>query len=197
MKGINRGCLCIVALMLLLSACGRGDGNGLPSNFKSLSTGDKMEFLMANCSPDSVARFICNAAMGKVHNARIELKPAMVYAYEHYNEEDQVLFEQELDIYEMNLPLNEKVRFSKLRAVEDPDVFSYQLGLEFVNIIRENKMTPEEVEREIGLLKKECKFDPDFYKRFMTGFKTALSIDRGHDLDEKIYRKFINYPDTI
>lgn len=186
----------LVAGVCLMS-CSKSDGVNLPSNFKSLSTEDKMEYLMAEMPADSVARFICNSAMGKIYNSRIELQPAMSYAYEHYSEEDQVKFEMEMANYESELPLHEKVKFSKLAALEDPDMYSYELGLQYVSSIREENKTIEQVSDELAKLRKECQSDPDFYKRFMKGFKTALTYDRHHDLDDKIYRKFITYPDNI
>lgn len=187
----------LLALLLFLPvACG-GNKDRFPDNFKSLSTEDKMEYLMANMSPDSVARYVCDAAMGKVYNSRIELQQARAYAYEHYNEDEQVAFEAECALYEEALPLHEKVRFAKLAATEDPDVYAYELGLSYIGSIRENHKTAAQIDDELKKLIKECQYDPDFYKRFMKGFKTALQLDRHHDLDDRIYTQFISYPDSI
>lgn len=186
-----------LAIVLSLAACSGGDRNKLPDNFKSLSTEDKMEYLMASLSPDSTARYICDVAMGKVYNSRIELQQAVNYAYSHYSEDDQVAFAQAFVDYEQALPLHEKVKFAKLAATEDPDMYSYELGLRYVGDIRENAKSVDQVASELAKLSKECKSDPDFYKRFMKGFKTALELDRHHDLDDKIYVKFISYPDSI
>lgn len=184
-------------LAIFLIACSKGDKSNLPENFKSLSTDDKMAFLMDHMTPDSLARFLCNSAMGKVYNSRIELQPAMAYAYEHYNEDDQVAFALACEEYQQSLPLHEKVKFAKLAATEDPDIMSYELGLAYVGDIRENHKDVAQVTEEIDKLTKECRSDPDFYKRFMKGFKTALRLDRHRDLDDKIYLKFISYPDSI
>lgn len=185
------------AIIFLLLACSKGGNNHLPDNFKSLSTPDQMEYLMGRIPPDSLARFICNAAMGKIYNARMELQPAMLYAYEKYDEDDAVQFQMALAQYQENLPLNEKVRITKLLGIEDPDQYSYDLGLSYVGDIRIEQKDINQISEELAKLQKECKSDPDFYKRFMKGFKTALQHDRHHDLDDKIYLKFISYPDSI
>lgn len=188
----------MLASACLLAGCGGKNGNGdLPENFKNLSTEDKMEYLMQNLAPDSVARYISNAALGKIYNSRIELQPAMAYAYEHYDEDQIVIFQEALNAYEAELPLNEKVKYSKLSAVEEADIYSYELGLEYVSQIREERKDATKIKSELDALAKECKTDPDFYKRFMKGFKTALEYDRHHDLDDNIYRQFITYPDSI
>lgn len=184
-------------LMFIFCACSKGDGSKLPDNFKNLSTVDQMEYLMASLPADSVARFICDAAMGKVYNARIELQPALTYAYEKYGEDDLVAFQMALVQYQEGLPLNEQVRLTKLLGIEDLDQYGYDLGLSYVGTIRVEHKNIQQISEELARLQKECKSDPDFYKRFMKGFKTALEYDRHHDLDDNIYLKFISYPDSI
>lgn len=187
----------MLASLIALGGCRGKNGNGLPENFKNLSSEDKMEYLMQNLPPDSVARYISDAAMGKVYGSRIELQRAMAYGYQHYDEDNLVIFQEALNDYEAGLPLNEKVRYNKLTAVEEADMFSYELGLEYVSQIREEKKDAATIKEELNALAKECRTDPDFYKRFMKGFKTALALDRHKDLDDKIYQTFISYPDTI
>lgn len=184
-------------LSLMAAGCSKNDGNQLPDNFKTLSTEDQMEYLMSQIPPDSVARFICNAAMGKVYNARIELQPALSYAYEKYDEDDLVTFQMALENFQAELPLHEMVKITKLLGMQDLDQFSYDLGLSYVGTIRVDQKSVDQVSDELAKLQKECKTDPDFYKRFMKGFKTALKYDRHHDLDDNIYLKFISYPDSL
>ena len=152
---------------------------------------------MESMGPDSVATIICDIAMGKVEDTKINLQEAIDYAYQHYNEDDQVTFDQAMTLYQFDLPLGEKVRLAKLSQLVDPDMYSYELGLEYVGFIRENNLQEKDVEKDLADLKKECKGDPEFYKRFMKGFKTALEHDRHHDLNDKIYLKFISYPDNL
>lgn len=187
-----------IACLMLFAACtGEDKAENMPGNFKSLPAEGKMEYLMANLTPDSVARFICNASMGKVYNSRIELQPSLMYAYDHYSEEDLVTFQEALNEFEQSLPLHEKVKFAKLSAMDDPDMLSYGLGLEYVGAIREDKKDNKTVREELKKLRTECLSDPEFFARFMKGFKTALEYDRHHDLDDRIYTEFITYPDSI
>lgn len=196
-----RGFICVAALaisLLLLGAgCSKKSAVNIPDNFKTLSTDDQMAFLMSQVTPDSVAKFICNAAMGKVYNVRMELQPALLYAYDKYNEDDLVKFELALEQFQDGLPLHEKVRITKLLGIQDPDQYSYDLGLSYVGMIRVERKNIKEISEELAKLQKECQTDPDFYKRFMKGFKTALNYDRHHDLDDNIYLKFISYPDSL
>lgn len=186
-----------VALLLALASCSNNKSNNLPNNFNSLSNEDKMEFLMQEMPADSVANFICNIAMGKVHNARIELNPALQQAYEKYNEADLVKFQMALAQYQQVLPLHEQIRLTKLIGMEDIDQYSYDLGLSYVGTIRSEQKDIKTISEELKKLQKECKSDPEFYVRFMKGFKTALNYDRHHDLDDNIYLTFISYPDSI
>lgn len=182
---------------LIVSGCSRSGSDNLPGNFKSMPTDRQMDVLMEEMTPDSVASYICNAAMGKKYDTRVELAKAKAYAYEHYNEEQILQFDEVIARYKEALPLHEKVRFAKLEGSEDLDMYSYELGLAYVGMIREEKKDVQQVSDELGKLMKECQLDKDFYKKFMKGFKTALKYDRHHDLDDKIYLKFISYPDSI
>lgn len=189
----------IVALLLvwISTSCGRGNKSTLPDSFNSMSTPEKMDYLKERMGPDSLATFICDIAMGNVYGARIELQEAELYAYEHYNEEELVAFEVATKAYEDSLPLHDKVKFVKLIGLEDPDLYSYELGLAYVGLIREEKKDTKMVREELDAFKRECRYDPEFYKRFIKGFKLALKADRHRDLDDKIYVEFINYQDSI
>lgn len=193
---------CFIALFVLIAclasiSCKKSDSVSLPGNFKNLPSEDQMQYLMANMPPDSLANFLCDAALGKKYDVRIELPVVRAYAYEHYSEDEIVAFESAISNYEKSLPLYEKVRFAKMAIAEDPDMYTYELGLAYVGTIRDEKKDIQQVSEELDKFRKECKIDKDFYKRFMKGFKTALIYDRHHDLDDKIYQKFISYPDTI
>lgn len=187
--------LCVSAL--IVSGCRRSGSDNLPDNFKSLPTDQQMDILMKDMTPDSVASYICDAAMGKKYDTRIELAKAKAYAYEHYNEAEIVQFDEVIAQYKESLPLHEKVRFTKLEGSDDLDMYGYELGLAYVGTIREEKKDINQISDELNKLMKECQLDKDFYKKFMKGFKTALNYDRHHDLDDNIYLKFISYPDSI
>lgn len=66
---------------------------------------------MKNTTPDSVARFICRAALGQVKGAGIESPGvATSYAYEKYSGNDLDSFGDEYDNFVSSLPLADKMR---------------------------------------------------------------------------------------
>lgn len=165
-----------------------------PENFNSLHDAAKVAFLMKNASPDSVARFICDASLGKIPKAKIDtLAIASAYAYENYRDSDLLVFSKELDDYSANLPLDEKMKIYMMSGTIDPQGLGYELGLEYVDHIREEKMTVDEIKKELDAFKKACADDSTTYVRFLKGFKTVLRIDHGKDLREDIYKHFIDY----
>lgn len=187
----------LLLVSLVLAGCKKKEETVVPDKFNSLSTEEKMDYLMKTLPPDSVALFICEAAMGKKYDSRLELADALIYAYSNYKEADQVVFDDAFNRYGEELPLAEKVKFYKLVNLDDPEIYEYEIGLRYVGTIREEDKDAKKVKEELDNFKKECKTSPETYKRFMKGFKEALNLDRGHDLDEKIYTQFITYPDSI
>lgn len=186
--------IAISALTLLLAACGgkseRQAGN-LPDDFAALSDGAKVEYMMQQVGADSVARFICNAALGKVDGVRIDtLAIAAAYAYEHYNDSALIVFSQEFDDFSANLPLNEKMKIYSMAGNVNPHGLGYELGLEYVTHIRENRMTVEDIRAELAAFKEACGADSTTYTRFIKGFQTVLKVDHGKDLPEEIYKAF-------
>lgn len=197
-KSITRVTLLVMCwIAVAVSGCKKQEIVNLPNTFDSLSTDEKMEILMKKLPPDSVALYICDAAMGKKYDSRIELSEAINYAYINYKEADQITFTDALNRYGERLPLNEKNKFNALSNLIEPDMFGYEIGLSYVGTIREEGLDAKKVKEEIDRFKKECESDPETYKRFIKGFKEALKLDRGRDLDEQIYTQFITYPDSI
>lgn len=188
--------LALMAIMLL--SCGRSeDPHGLPSDFKNKPTTGKMEYLIAHRTPQQAALLMCKMAMGELDYGEMNIPEARDYAYSHLNEEQMVAFEVVCENFEDTLPLSKHVKFARLAAIEDMAEAAYGLGLGYVASIRENEKTIPKIEAELAALREESRDDPEFYKRFMKGFKIVLEADRHHDLDEKIYLHFISYPDTI
>lgn len=183
-------------LLVLAQACGGGsDSHGyFPKDFAKMNDAAKMEYLMKSVSPDSVARFICDASLGRIEGVRIDtLSMAALYAYENYKDDDLQTFQTEFDSYTENLPLPDKMRLRKLAASENPAAMGYQLGLEYVNDIRMGKKSGGEVEAEIDALRIACNEDPEdslTFKRFMTGFKVALDADGADGVPRQIYDKY-------
>lgn len=188
--------LCI-ASAISLSGCGkRGDSSdsAFPSDFKAMGDTARVAFVMKHAAPDSVARFICRAALGEIEGAPIDsLGIATSYAYEKYTGKDMDLFGEAYDEFVASLPLDKKMRMYAMAGVEDPQGLGLTLGLEYMQSIRDKNMKADEVERELKAFKKACGNDSDTYRRFIIGFHTVLKSDRGADMPKEIYDRFIDY----
>lgn len=189
--------LALISLLSLASCKGSHAGNGkFPDGFEQLPDAQKVAWLMQqkDVTPDSVARFICNASLGRIPGAKIDsLSIATLHAYEEYHGKDLDLFQTAYDEFTDSLPLTPKMQLLFQAAVNDPIQLGYQLGLEYVSQIRDQHKSADIVEKEIKEFKKACGSDTDTYNRFLQGFKIALEADHGKDLSEEIYRRFINY----
>ena len=187
---------CLTMASVALSGCassGSDKEKGFPSGFDSLDDVSEVAYVIENATPDSVARFLCEASLGHVAEARIDtLALAAAFAYEHYNDSALIAFSQEFDSYSANLPLADKMRIYSLAGTSDPQRLGYELGLEYVSHIRESKMDVADIKNELAAFKKACADDSITYVRFLKGFKTVLKADHGKDLPEDIYEAFIN-----
>ncbi len=191
---ISQVALLTCALFIISCGSKSGKGGNFPEDFNGYSTPDKVAFVMNTSNPDSVARFICDASLGKVKGVELnDLNGAVLYAYEHYRADSLDIFSAEFNNYSANLPLPDKMKIRVMAGLDDIEGLGFQLGLEYVSQIREKHMTADEVEQEIKALKAACSSNPDLYDRFLIGFKTVLEVDRGKDLPEDIYLKFHDY----
>lgn len=188
----------LLALLLsMIAGCGndKDKSSGFDEGFNRLSDAAKVEYVMKNADPDSVARFICNAALGKIPGVEIDtLATATLYAYENYRrDEDLQSFSMAFDEYVRHMRLEDRMRMMKMAGEVDPQRIGYELGLQYVDCIRADRKNVGDVESEIEAFRKACGSDTMMFQRFMTGFKVVLDIDRGKDLSEEIYTKFKNY----
>lgn len=187
----------IFPLLAALASCGsgkEGQKGSFPDNFGTLDDARKVSFMMQNASPDSVARFLCDAALGKVPQGRIDtLATAAAYAYEHYTDSALMVFSQEFDDYSSNLPLDQKMRIYSMAGMSDPQRLGYELGLQYVSHIRESRMSVDDIRAELEAFKAACATDSATFRRFIKGFKTVLKVDHGKDLPEDVYNAFIDY----
>lgn len=179
----------------MAAGCGKkGKEADMAARLSGMSDLAIMQYMMENVSPDSVARFICDASLGKIEGVKIDtLSMAALYAYETYKDDDLQSFQTAFDGYADNLPLADKMRLRKLAASDNPDALGYQLGLEYVNDIRTGKKQGKDVEAEIAALKTLCEASPEdslTFKRFMTGFKVALDQDGSDGIPKQIYEKY-------
>lgn len=176
--------LIIISFLLVSSSCKKkNDGHhaDVPKEFSTMSDRDRVEYLIENVTPDSVARFLIDASLGDIENVKIDtLMIAQGTAYEKYeNQPDEMaIFSSELERYSASLDLSRKKRLYAMSGMHDPEGFGYDLGLEYVNNIREKKLTVKDVTDEISEFRRSCANDPATYNRFVKGFKIALELDR-------------------
>lgn len=183
-----------VTSCILASCKGKGGNDGeFPDDFATMNDAGKVAFVMRHAEPDSVARFIIDASLGRVEEVKIDtFANATLYAYEHYRGTELDKFAIEFESYRENLSLPDKMKVLAMAGEVNPDNMGFQLGLEYVARIRDKKMSVADVEKEIKAFQDACKDNPQTYERFMTGFRTVLELDRGKDLDEKVYQRFMN-----
>lgn len=195
-KILQRWPMMVSILIGLISvACKSSNGNGrFPSDFSTMSDSQKVAYMMENTTPDSVARFLCNATLERIPGVKIDsLSNATLYAYNHYKGDDVATFQTAFDEYADALPPAPRMKLMFKAGTEDPVRLGYMLGLDYVSQIREENKSVAQVEEDLKQLKAACGNDTETYNRFMQGFKIALREDRGKDLPETIYQRFINY----
>lgn len=186
----------LMFLMLIVTACGskKGGAGDYPDNFSRIGDVGRVDYIMQNATPDSLARFVINSALGLNPGAPIDsLSMATLYIYDHLKDSDLETFSVEYDSYIETLPLDEKMKVYMLGGSEDPQKLGYKLGLEYLGSIRENNKNAAQVERELQAFKKACGTDTAMYRRFIIGFHTVLDVDKGTDVPADIYNKFRNY----
>ena len=96
------------AVLLLLASCGgkKEKEGAFPPGFAAMGDTARVAWMMEHVSSDSLARFIIDASIGKVRNARIDtLAIATNYAFEHLEGEDLDKFSVAYDSHVESLPL--------------------------------------------------------------------------------------------
>ena len=186
----------MVLAALAVASCGKKKDNEstYPANFGQIGDAGRVAYMMRQVSPDSLARFIIDSSLGKDPECRIDsIAIATAYAYENLKGDALDSFSAAYDSHVESLPLGEKMKVYMLAGTEDPQGLGYKLGLEYMSSIRDGRKSADDVEREISEFKKACAADTATYERFLKGFHTVLEVDRGKDVSEEIYNRFINY----
>lgn len=155
------------------------------------SDAEKVAIAMKSYEPDSVARFICNTCLGLNKDVSIDtLQSAVLYAYENYKEQDLIKFSEEFDSYTSTLPLSLKMKILSLAALTDPDGLGYKLGLEYAVQIRDEKLTLEQIDKNISELKTSLGDDTETFLRVLNGLSVALAMPEFSDLPKAIIEKY-------
>ena len=181
--------------LIMLAGCGgkkKGEGS-FPENFGTIGDAGRVEYMMRNVSPDSLAGFIIYGSLGKVEGARIDtLAIATSYAYDHLKGEALDQFGARYDAIANTLQLADKMKIYAQAGIEDPQGLGYRLGLEYLSTIRDNHLDVKAIKQELEAFRKACANDTDTYRRFMIGFRTVLKVDSGRDVSREVYDTFTN-----
>lgn len=185
-----------VASIALVGGCGKNSESGesaTVSKFEKMTDSEKVAYVMRTETPDSVARFVMNAALGRIKGVKIDtLAMAELYVYSNYNAEKQDQYAEEANRLREQLTLSQKMLLFKKGSTDDPVSFGLDLGLSYLSRIREHNLSVKDIEKEIKEFKKECGNDTATYRRFTTGFTEALRQDKDKDVKKEIYDRFIN-----
>lgn len=181
---------------LMMTSCGSKGGSSAnyPKNFDKIGDIGRVQYIMQNTTPDSLARFVIDGALRRNPGAPIDsLAMATLYIYDNLTGQDLETFSVEYDSYIESLSLDDKMKVYMLGGSEDAQKLGYKLGLEYLGSIRENNKNVAQVEKELKSFKKACGSDTAMYRRFIIGFHTVLEVDSGKDVAADIYNKFRNY----
>lgn len=189
-----------VSLCLSLASCSgnknKGNADNLPAD--NLCDTAKIAFMIQRTTPDSVARFICNTAMGLNKGISLNsLQESVIFAYEKYQDADLIKFSEEFDAYVESLPLTHKMKILSQAALSDPDGLGYKLGLEYAFQIQANKLSLSQIDAEMQAFKASCGDDTITYLRVLNGLSIALSLPEYSGLPKEIlekYTKKVNIP---
>lgn len=183
-------------LTILIVSCksNKGSANGsFPESFTTMSDEERMAYMMRNAEPDSVARFLCYASLGRIEGIKIDtLTNAYLYALDNYRGADVDKFAVEYEMTMADLPLADKMRTQFNMNLADSLQIGYELGLSYVGNIRRKGLQASEIDKEIADFRKACGSDEMTFARFVKGFKVALSEDHGKDLSADIYKRYIS-----
>lgn len=188
--------LVAAAAVVLMISCGKknDDDNALAEKLAHMSDSQRVDYLMHQMPPDSLARLVVNSALGKESQVRFDtIANAIVYIQDNLKGDSLDLFTMEYESYVEGLPLTEKMKYLKLGTLEDEVKIGFKLGTEYTAVIREKNMTADQIEKELRAFKQVCDTDTAMYRRVIKGFQTALEIDKASGVSADIYNRFKNY----
>ena len=154
---------------------------------------ERLSYVMRKAEPDSVARFLCYASLGRIPGVKIDtLGTAYLYVIESYKGQDADKFGIAFEQVMKELPLADKMETQFRLGLADTLTIGYDLGLGYVAQIRDRRMGIKEIDADIASFREACRRDTATFRRFVQGFRTALAEDRGKDLKPEIYNKYIH-----
>ncbi len=184
----------VSVLSMALTGCKSKGGeaeSGFPTALNAGSDAERVAYVMQNATPDSVARFVCLAAIGKVPGTHIDtLALATAYAYDHYTDTERETFGEAMDAFANALPLADRMLLFRKAGADNMQGLGYELGLEYLAKIRDNQMSVKDVDEEVKAFKVACAEDTMTYNRFLIGLKTAIIASSSTELPAAIVEKY-------
>lgn len=160
-----------------------------PADFANFTDEQRMEYIMKRAEPDSVARFLFYATLGKIPGVRIDtLANANLYVLETYQGEDLERFVAEFKGMQQTLSLSDMLEFGLITG--DTLTVGYEMGLNYVARIRDRQMKIKQIDQEMAEFRKTCGADTATYTRFLKGFREALKLDRGRDIPAGVFERY-------
>ena len=148
----------------------------LPENFNEWSDSTKISFVMKRVSPDSTARFLCLAALGRLPEAKIvSFKDAVGHVYMAYEDSAKIVFYNEINDFPTKLPLEDKLRLYVMAGDGKPGRLGYRLGKEYAAGLHSGNITETEVLEEINVIENLLGDNKTDREKFKAGLKTSLS----------------------
>ena len=164
--------LALLFSLFIFASCGKKEGASgvsIPNDFNTLSVEQKIDYLAENESPEKVAQFIINAALGKEEGVSLDLRNATVYAYSHYKEADRKKFAEDYDKIVSSLPTPEKMKLYYAGGQINTFELGCHLGRDYIKSVRDNSSNAGAVKEEITEFEKACNGDSATYQKFVAG----------------------------
>ncbi len=161
----------------LLSSCG-GDKNSSEATVApgpGASDREKVAYVAQVHGPDSLARFICYAALGRSTDGKIDsLAMAQLYALEIYQADDEKIarFSRVYEETVEALPLPDAYRLAKMNGTLDDTQMPLDLGLHYGARVKRDKIPQAQVKKDTAALSQLV--DPHFFGLFQKAFETAM-----------------------
>ena len=187
------GILSILLFLEGFSSC-RADKGGFPENFAEYGDSEKISYMIENCVPDSVARFICDSYLGKCDDIIILDFPESVrFAASRYTGSSLNDFSVTLSRRVCELSPEEKVRIYLAAGEKDLQRLGFKIGSDYVEGLQTGEYSQNDVAVELREFSKILRQDSVKLCRFSNGMKIAFydPTHNDNDLSESIKEELL------
>lgn len=168
----------LVGVMLLsVSACSgpKTSSEVTKAPDASATDRDKVMYMVQLNDPDSVARFLCYAALGKSTEGKIDsLALAQLYALEAYQADDDRIaeFSRAYEECVEQLPLVDMYRIHQMTGIFDETELPLDLGLHYGSRIMRDTLNAAKIKADTIALSRQM--TPETFALFRKALKTAI-----------------------